>query len=243
MKTIRGFQANNRHRNYESIVQDIINHSDDLHYIYDRLGELAESYPEKLSEKPFALFNHFFKENAKLACFALFAASSTRRYFYNAEDLKKSEIITSTEHIRAEHIDFNSPFNIPLGVPQWKLLEDNYNQHGENIRLTMLNALVSVAYFKGELSPILGDYLLEATIEKGVKEHLVADDSKKYMLLTVAYDNIIPNFIPNLNASDTNLGNNYSPSETYYGLPLLNGIRIFNKGNEFNNIVYYMEAR
>ncbi len=73
------------HEGYNALVQDIVDHPDDLHYIYDRLDEIAGEHQELLRLNSSNLF-YYFVDKAPLAAFALFGDSATRPYYVLSEN-------------------------------------------------------------------------------------------------------------------------------------------------------------
>ena len=68
------------HEGYDALVQAILDHPNDLDYIYDRLDELATEYPNLLKLNAFDLLLCFY-EKAPLAGLALFGDSKTRPHY------------------------------------------------------------------------------------------------------------------------------------------------------------------
>ena len=65
------------HRGYDALVQDILDHSDDLTYIYDRLDDLTAGYSTLIKASSTDLFERF-RYKAPLAALALYGHHGTR---------------------------------------------------------------------------------------------------------------------------------------------------------------------
>ncbi|MBQ7732502.1 MAG: hypothetical protein IJT58_00595 [Synergistaceae bacterium] len=70
----------NYHEGYNALVQNIIDHPDELHYIYDQLDVIVANYPEMLKANALELYKRLYSI-APLAVMALFGNSATRPYF------------------------------------------------------------------------------------------------------------------------------------------------------------------
>ena len=68
------------HEGYDALVQAILDHPNDLDYIYDRLDELATEYPNLLKLNAFDLLLCFY-EKAPLAGLALLGDTKTRPHY------------------------------------------------------------------------------------------------------------------------------------------------------------------
>lgn len=73
-------------KGYDTLVQDIIVHSDDLTYIYDRFDEMTNNYSNEIALNSMNLFERFCKE-APLAAFALFGHCKMRQIFQNTTQI------------------------------------------------------------------------------------------------------------------------------------------------------------
>ena len=174
-----------------------------------------------------------FLDTAPLACFALFADSATRPYFWDKEILEKSDCSTSDSVMG-------------LGsVPQWHLKEYKKEtlDNGSSIkRLNMLNVLIGLVSDNSRSKAIFGDYLQIGVIAGGTHDYEFKIKSKgKYMVLAFTGDTSCPFNIASADRTDTY---DYSTSKglILYGLLVLDGIRA-NKSSSDNVNIYYMEAR
>ena len=68
------------HEGYNALVQNIVDRPDDLHYIYDQLDLMVETYPELFKANALGLYRYLY-DKAPLAVLALFGNSATRPYF------------------------------------------------------------------------------------------------------------------------------------------------------------------
>ena len=68
------------HEGYNALVQNIIDHPEDLHYIYDQLDAIVADYPEMLKANALGLYRYLY-DKAPLAVLALFGNRATRPYF------------------------------------------------------------------------------------------------------------------------------------------------------------------
>ena len=75
------------HEGYNALVQNIVDRPDDLHYIYDQLDLMIETYPELFKANALGLYRYLY-DKAPLAVLALFGNSATRPYFDDDKKLK-----------------------------------------------------------------------------------------------------------------------------------------------------------
>jgi hypothetical protein len=228
-------------KNYYAIVQDIVAHRDDLSYIYDRLDELSTKYPDVLERTASDLFYRFL-DTAPLACFALFADSATRPYFWDKANLEECEI---------EHESENSMLGLS-DIPQWYLESDKISSAlGENKtdvqpwnfsikRVGMLNALVGLASENSSLDSALGGYAQKGVIAGDTENYEVEIEPKGRKYMVLAFDDVEGDGI---HISSADLTDTYdSDNLVRYGLLVLDGIRA-DCSSSGNTAVYYMEAR
>lgn len=122
--------------------------------------------------------------------------------------------------------------------------------------LEMLNKLLEVSLYKACLRNFIGVHLKQIHVESGSEEYGVEKSGSKFMLLPIGnydYKHVTPNapllllfngethseIIVSDNLPDNELHNEYSGNIAYYGMPILNGLKVINNGSSAVNI-YYM---
>ena len=101
------------HRGYDALVQDILDHHDDLTYIYDRLDDLAAGYSTLIKASSTNLLERF-RYKAPLAALALFGHSGTRSFleyglFGNMIMKLESNFLDNREEINEDLLKKLSP--------------------------------------------------------------------------------------------------------------------------------------
>ncbi len=190
-------------------------------------------------------FHELTEEENFLACFMLFANEFTRPLFYDEERMKTCCI----RYAIRERKNGQSVF--PISIPQWILSDDK----DLNTKLEMLNKLLEISMYKACLHKILGVHLKQIRVEGRDTYDDDETSGKKFMLLPIGnydYKYATPNtpLLPLFNEEthseiivSDNLPNNeahneYSGNLAYYGMPILNGLKVINNGSSAVNIYY-----
>ena len=175
----------NYHEGYNALVKDIVSHPDDLHYIYDRLDEIAGEHQELLRLNSSNLF-YYFVDKAPLAAFALFGDSATRPYYaLNDEELKKCNTHSNNDY--SEYSDYDWEIRTRSG---WDKLNLRPLLHLMN-KINMTNTLLKIRrevhvlmrdYNDHSLEKeIFQDYLIHSKISGGWQQ--IQPQGKKYMII------------------------------------------------------------
>ena len=240
---------------YDALVDDILEHPKDLHYIYDRLDELAEKYPKLLEVGAYHLFCYFFREEAPLASFALFANSRTRFYCTIRNGWDDDDGYGSPPSNCVCLLENQDPIWgwTPSSVsrPQWRvnpMMRKDIPGAGDSFFLLQTTYMLNTfaAFDMPELRAILGDYMQERIVTGDIE---IEPSGKKYMILRA-----FPSRALSLSSNYYDEGWRPVPDERIImcGFPLLDGIRAHKIGYfdghksfswEGDVTIYYMEGR
>lgn len=156
--------------------------------------------------------------------FKLFANPSYRYFHITDMNLKPRKVI------KAES-------NEGIYCAQWEYENDT--------SLNYLNALLEISSNIPALKNLLGDELQAMTIPPGANNILVRDDGN-YMIITITGEKFeLPMFDDNapcdITVSDIRGEKNFTGKVAFYGMPILNGIRVTNPGTS-PILIYYMKC-
>ena len=156
--------------------------------------------------------------------FKLFANPSYRYFHITDMNLKSRKVI------KAES-------NEGIYCAQWEYENDT--------SLNYLNALLEISSNIPALKNLLGDELQAMTIPPGANNILVRDDGN-YMIITITGEKFeLPMFDDNapcdITVSDIRGEKNFTGKVAFYGMPILNGIRVTNPGTS-PILIYYMKC-
>lgn len=230
--TILNLKRHSLEHNGESVSKDIQMLIEDFKCKFEK--EAPKRFYELIEEKNF------------LACFMLFAHKLTRPLFYDEERMKTCCI---RHKDIGERKDGQSVF--PISIPQWILSDDK----DLNTKLEMLNKLLEISMYKARLHKLLGVHLKQIHVEGSDTYDDDETSGKKFMLLPIGnydYKHATPNapllplfngethseIIVSDNLPDNEAHNEYSGNLAYYGMPILNGLKVINNGSSAVNIYY-----
>ena len=212
---------------------------------------LSENFADNLEDNAWDLFNSFFYSKEQAVCFALFSNEFTRRFFYDEKRMPTNEQGMFSNEVGIKEYEDSMSY-VPTFIPQWNCGKDK----SFNMKIDMLNKLIILSMYKAYSKKLLGVHLKQIHVEGGDKYDDDEISGKKFMLLPIGnYDykhatSIAPRLplfngethseiIVSDNLPDNEAHNEYSGNIAYYGMPILNGIRVINKGSSAVNI-YYM---
>ena len=237
---------------YDSMISQIRTYArnNDFCRINRAIQTLSENFADKLEANAENLFNSFFDSKEHVVCFALFSNEFTRRFFYDEKRMPTNEQGMFSHEIRIkEHEDSMS--YVPTFIPQWNKGQDK----SFNIKIDMLNKLILISMDKAYSKKLLGVQLKQSHVESGREKYEVEKSSSKFMLLPIGnydYNHATPNapllplfngethseIIVSDNLPDNEAHNEYSGNLAYYGMPILNGLKVINNGSSAVNIYY-----
>ena len=241
---------------YNALVQDIVDHSDDLHYIYDRLDEITEKYQELLKLNSANLFYHFV-DKAPLAAFALFGDSATRPYCALSDDeLRKCDTIYDYEYHgysgNSRYYDYF--LRIQNELIQWSDFKENRSLLSLRSKIDIANTLLKIrrevhhnVLANGDHSlekEIFKGYLTKATINSYTRQwQQIEPQGKKYMIIIAHGCNILSAGKATFDPFDDYNQRDFN-HDKQYAFPVYDGIQIVTGASgRKESSFYYMEAR